>query len=110
MVKCPYKNCTFESSVYSTFNAHKSEEYRLPSQKHLKPDIVLHSSPHDSDPDLSQDVQEDEALDNDPTDFCQEENEEVEFLKSPVVAWKSPIFTSWYKHSFSADYEQQGMS
>ncbi len=36
----------------------------------------MHSAPHDSDLDLSQDVQEDEALDNDPTDFGQEENEE----------------------------------
>ncbi|XP_056225827.1 uncharacterized protein LOC130164860 [Seriola aureovittata] len=73
-VKCPYENCIFESNVYSIFNAHKSKEHRLPSQKRLKPDIALRSTPQDSDPDVSQDVQEVEDFSSDPTD--QDKNEE----------------------------------
>lgn len=72
-MKCPYEICIFESNVYSTFNAHKSKAHRLPSQKHLKPDIALRSTPHDSDPDVSQDVPEVEDFSSDPTG--QEENE-----------------------------------
>lgn len=67
MLKCPYTNCTFESNVYSTFNAHKSKDHRLLSEK-LRPDITLHIAPHNSNPD--------ETLCNDPTDFGLEEYEE----------------------------------
>lgn len=44
-VKCPYENCIFESNLYSTFNAHKCKDHRLPSQKRLKPDFAMRSTP-----------------------------------------------------------------
>lgn len=67
-VRCPYENCIFECNVYSTFNAHKCKDHRLRSQKRLKPDIAMRSTPPDSDPGVSQDVQEVEDFSSDPTD------------------------------------------
>ena len=56
--KCLYEKCICESNVYSTFNAHKCKDHRLPSQKRLKPDIAMRTPPSDSDSGVSQDVQE----------------------------------------------------
>lgn len=39
-VPCPFKGCTFESRVYSTFNAHKSKEHRGMNWTMFKSEIV----------------------------------------------------------------------
>jgi len=39
-VQCPYAGCRFESSVYSTFNAHKSKAHREDNWKMFKKEIV----------------------------------------------------------------------
>lgn len=39
-VDCPYKHCKFQSSVYSTFNAHKSKTHREHTWKDFKPEII----------------------------------------------------------------------
>lgn len=39
-VSCPYKDCDFESSVYSTFKAHKSKAHKEHSWKRFKSEII----------------------------------------------------------------------
>lgn len=41
-VKCPYKHCNFESSVYSTFKAHKSKLHKEQNWKRFKSEIIGH--------------------------------------------------------------------
>ena len=39
-VRCPFKDCNFESSVYSTYKAHKSKVHKHQNWKSFKPDII----------------------------------------------------------------------
>lgn len=39
-VRCPYEDCNFESSVYSTFKAHKSKVHKQQISKRFKSEIV----------------------------------------------------------------------
>lgn len=39
-VMCPYKDCTFESGVYSTFKAHKSKVHKEQNSKRFKSEII----------------------------------------------------------------------
>ncbi len=39
-VRCPYKDCNFESSVYSTFKAHKSKVQKEQNWKRFKSEII----------------------------------------------------------------------
>ena len=39
-VQCPYKGCYFHTSVYSTFNAHRSMKHRTDNWRMFKPEIV----------------------------------------------------------------------
>lgn len=69
MVQCPYKNCTFQSNVYSTFNVHKCREHRTPDQRQLKSDILLHVTPSVDN------MQPEEPLCHDLVDEHLEEND-----------------------------------
>ena len=46
-VQCPFKGCTFESSVYSTFNAHKSKVHRDMTWTTFKSEIVVSTETED---------------------------------------------------------------
>lgn len=46
-ISCPYKDCDFESSVYSTFKAHKSKAHKNNSWKRFKSEIT--GCDHDQD-------------------------------------------------------------
>lgn len=39
-VRCPYKDCNFETSIYSTFKAHKSKTHKEHNWKRFKSEIV----------------------------------------------------------------------
>lgn len=69
MVLCPYKNCTFQSNVYSTFNVHKCREHRTSDQRQLRSDILLHVAPSVDN------VQPEEPLYPDLVDEQMEEND-----------------------------------
>ena len=48
-VNCPYKDCNFRSSVYSTFNAHKCKEHRELTWENFKPEIIVRITTETSD-------------------------------------------------------------
>ena len=54
-VQCPYKECDFHTTVYFTFNAHRSRQHRTANWRMFKPEIVSDSvtdemSQEESDP------------------------------------------------------------
>lgn len=70
-VQCPYQDCNFETSVYTTFNAHKSRNHdgrKMHSQLQFKPEILTRTEP------LGEVVQpENESDIEDATDFQEED-------------------------------------
>ncbi|KAF0024623.1 hypothetical protein F2P81_023425 [Scophthalmus maximus] len=49
-VRCPYKDCNFETSIYSTFKAHESKVHREQNWKRFKSEIIgLDNVSNDSD-------------------------------------------------------------
>ncbi|XP_051526338.1 uncharacterized protein LOC127424872 isoform X1 [Myxocyprinus asiaticus] len=76
-VQCPYKDCNFESRIYSAFNAHKCKEHQFSSQRKLNPNTAVESQNLAAD--LPQDVTQNtssyhESMDT--TEFGQDEYEE----------------------------------
>lgn len=80
MVPCPYKNCTFQSNVYSTFNVHKCREHRTPDQRQLRSDILLHVTPSVNNVQLEEPCPDlvDEHLEE---NYANEENENLDNLQ-----------------------------
>lgn len=44
-VQCPFKDCSFETNIYSTFNAHKSKAHQHHCHEHFKLGIMLSTQP-----------------------------------------------------------------
>lgn len=73
-VKCPFKDCSFQSSVYSTFRAHKSKKHHLCSVDNFRENLYETFIPgtsnsestdfetHSDDLDLTDDFIEDQDL------------------------------------------------
>ena len=70
-IGCPYKDCNFESSVYSTFKAHKCKLHKQHNWKRFKSEIIGDYGSNDSD------VSHDQMSNADHIDELEEESEKV---------------------------------
>lgn len=71
MYQEPYKDCNFETCVYTTFNAHKSRHHdgkKMHSQLQFKPDILTCTEA------LGENVQTENESDTEETTNFQEED------------------------------------
>ena len=69
-IRCPYKDCNFESSVYSTFKAHKSKVHREQNWTEFKPEII-----GDDIVSHDRDVAQEQMLDADDVEDLEEVSE-----------------------------------
>ncbi len=72
-VRCPYEDCHFESSVYSTFKAHKSKVHKEQNWKRFKSEIIgqVYVNPDSEDP------AQDQMSHADDVEELEEESEEA---------------------------------
>lgn len=54
-VRCPYKDCNFESGVYSSFKAHKSKVHKDQNWKRFKSEIIGQDYVNPNNDDQAQD-------------------------------------------------------
>ncbi|RCU38832.1 hypothetical protein DVA76_16805 [Acinetobacter baumannii] len=91
-VSCPYQGCSFQSNVYSTFNAHKSKEHQDHNKMAFKPEIVSHNVLEVPPPNIN--IQpEDSAPETDQVEFeVTELNEDVGDLESQLEHNVAAVF------------------
>lgn len=92
MVACPYQDCNFQSSVYSTFTAHKSKEHQMHNKTAFKPEIVSKNVAEKLPTNVSAQVEERDPEIDDIDCEVPELNEDVEDLEDQLECNVAALF------------------
>ena len=82
-VSCPYQGCNFQSSNYSTFNAHKSKEHPVHSTMAFKSEILSGNIPEEPPPSLNIQAEDNVSVADD-SDFEVVDSEDAKGLESQL--------------------------
>lgn len=82
-VSCPYQGCNFQSSNYSTFNAHKSKEHPVHSTMAFKSEILSGNIPEEPPPSLNIQAEDNVSVADD-SDFEVMDSEDAKGLESQL--------------------------